>query len=71
MIRMMSSAGHAMALPQSANWNSSHEASLGQHYKVHETLSIPPRGIFWGTLMSSCLWAVLIVVGRALWLYLR
>jgi hypothetical protein len=71
MIRMMSTASPAIALPQSAQWNTPCESSLGQQFKVHDTLAIPSRGIFWGTLMSSCLWAVLIVAGRALWLYLR
>jgi hypothetical protein len=71
MIRMMSTASQAMAMPQSATWNTPRESSLEQRLTVHDTLTIPSRGIFWGTLMSSCLWAVLIVVGRALWLYLR
>ena len=60
-----------MALPQSAHWNTPREASLEHQLKIHDTLTIPSRGIFWGTLMSSCLWAVLIIVGRALWLHLR
>jgi hypothetical protein len=71
MIRMMSTASSAVALPETARWNTSRESSLDHQLKVHDTLSIPTRGIFWGTLMSSCLWAVLIVGGRALWLYLR
>ena len=71
MIRMMSTASPAIALPQTARWNRPSELPLGRQLKVHDTLSIPTRGIFWGALMSSCLWAVLIVVGRALWLYLR
>jgi hypothetical protein len=60
-----------MALPQTAHWNAPHEPSLDRRLKVHDTLTIPSRGIFWGSLISSCLWAVLIVGGRALWLFLR
>ena len=85
MIRMMSTAGQAVALPEAANWNTSRSAvrrlvalrldarqtSLQQPWKIHDTIAIPTRGILMGTLLSSCLWAVLIVGGRALWLYLR
>ena len=85
MIRMMSTAGHAVALPEAANWNArrpaarrlvafrldAHQASLQQPCKIHDTIAIPTRGILMGTLLSSCLWAALIVGGRALWLYLR
>jgi hypothetical protein len=81
MMRMMSTAGQAMALPEAANWNARRPnaarpvaprpASLQQPWKIHETITIPTRGILMGTLLSSCLWAVLIAGGRALWLYLR
>lgn len=81
MIRMMSSAGQAMALPEAANWNTRRpdfrrpdyrrEPSLQQRLKVHDTITIPTRGIIMGTLLSSCLWAALIAGGHALWLYLR
>ena len=47
------------------------QASLQQPWKIHDTIAIPTRGILMGTLLSSCLWAALIVAGRALWLYLR
>jgi len=73
---MMSTAGQAMAMPEAANWNARRleyrrEASLGRRLKVHDTITIPTRGILMGTLLSSCLWAGLIVCGHALWLYLR
>ncbi len=91
MIRMMSTAGQAVALPEAANWNTRGpaarrpvalrpvalrldargQASLQQPWKIHDTIAIPTRGILMGTLLSSCLWAALIVAGRALWLYLR
>ncbi len=85
MIRMMSTAGQALALPEAANWNTrrpaarrlvalrldARQASLQQPWKIHDTIAIPTRGILMGTLLSSFLWAVLIVGGRALWLYLR
>ncbi len=81
MIRMMSSVGQAMALPEAPNWNARRpdfrrpdyrrEASLGVRLKVHDTITIPTRGILMGTLLSSCLWAGLIVCGHALWLYIR
>jgi hypothetical protein len=47
------------------------QASLKQPWKIHDTIAIPTRGILMGTLLSSFLWAALIVGGRALWLYLR
>jgi len=47
------------------------QPSLQQPWKIHDTIAIPTRGILMGTLLSSCLWAALIVGGRALWLYLR
>jgi hypothetical protein len=47
------------------------QASLQQPWRIHDTIAIPTRGILMGTLLSSCLWAALIVGGRALWLYLR
>jgi hypothetical protein len=76
MIRMMSTAGQAMALPEAANWNARRpnyrrDASLPPRLKVHDTITIPTRGILMGTLLSSCLWAGLIICGHALWLYLR
>ncbi len=86
MIRMMSTAGQAMALPEAANWDTRHlrtprpdfrrpdyrhEPSLQQRLKVHDTITIPTRGILMGTLLSSCLWAALIAGGHALWLFLR
>lgn len=81
MIRMMSTAGQAMALPEAATWDTRHlhvsspgyrtQASLGLRLKVHDTIAIPTRGILVGTFLSSCLWAVLIAGGRALWFYLR
>jgi hypothetical protein len=37
----------------------------------HESLTIPNRGIVFGSLLSGVLWAVLILVVREVWLYLR
>ncbi len=100
MIRMMSSAGQALELPEAANWDTRRpvaprpfslpphasrpsarrqvalrldagQPSLPQPWKLHETIAIPTRGLLLGTLLSGCLWAVLIAGGRALWLYLR
>jgi hypothetical protein len=71
MIQMMSTASPAIGLPQSANWNTPREAALDHQLKVQDTLTIPSRGIFWGTLMSSCLWAVLILAAREVWLFLH
>ncbi len=81
MIRMMSTAGQAMALPDAAHWDARRlhtrrpdfrrEPSLKQRLKVHDTITIPTRGILLGTLLSSCLWAALIAGGHAIWLYLR
>ena len=88
MIRLMSTAGQAMALPEAGTWESlrgtegSHASDARHHFshgelwpekrrKVHDTITIPTRGILLGSVLSSCLWAVLIAGGRALWLYLR
>ena len=37
----------------------------------HESLTIPNRGIVFGSLLSGVLWAVLILVIHEVWLYLR
>jgi hypothetical protein len=45
--------------------------SFPEHCSDHESLTIPNRGILFGSLLSGVLWAVLILVAREVWLYLH
>jgi hypothetical protein len=40
-------------------------------YPVHDSLSVPNRGMLWGGLLSGFLWVVVILLARELWLFLR
>ena len=46
-------------------------SSFAANYDGHESLTIPNRGIVFGSLLSGVLWAVLILVVREVWLYLH
>ena len=46
-------------------------SSITAHCDDHESLTIPNRGIIFGSLLSGVIWAVLILVVREVWLYLH
>jgi hypothetical protein len=46
-------------------------SSFAANCEGHESLTIPNRGIVFGSLLSGVLWAVLILVVHEVWLYLR
>ena len=46
-------------------------SSITAHCDDHESLTIPNRGILFGSLLSGVIWAVLILVVREVWLYLH
>jgi hypothetical protein len=68
--------GPGLALPglipfDGKNGEEPHASSSPTLCEDFESLSIPIRGVVLAVLVSSLLWAIVILAGRGLWLLLR
>ena len=63
--------GPRSVLVEAGNGKEGEVLSFAEHCDGHESLTIPNRGIVLAALLSSILWAALILAAREVWLLLR
>jgi len=71
MSRLINTARSRPVLVKPWHGDEDRASTFVSHCDDHESLTIPNRGVVFGSLLSGVIWAVLILVAREVWLFLH